>query len=681
MGNHTEAPTSLITEYKLDLHFGGKQFPTQQGALLFVTATILLQEPQTAKSLVAAFQNTKYVPHAVTIEPEEAKWLLQHGEQNDWFTFDRKTALNNLTTEFRAMLLQSMNARKELLAAIKKAFTDSLGDEPYVTTVHRFYYWERLLEYVPRRVLQFIQNASQQVPEPNNAHVLQEILEKTPHEHIDPDVALTVALTYFPTFLQDTPHGQALFELTFNDTMYAFRTSISRSGSNRMAEEISTYNLILDTNMIITLLGLRQNDELTTGVRRVITTLIEFGVTVSYTSESEEELRVALRHAVQTVERHNAVLSTQGSDGRFYIKRQSIEAAYYAQRNLYPQEEFVARYSNVLSRLREDVSEKIEYIHIPQTDQDEICASRDYEVFYDLIRRPETSKDKIHHDALHLAYVLRQRRRNRRQSFWFITQHNFLTTLKLDPSHLAPATRLDWLFMQVRQFLPRVDNFPEFLHGFVSSNLFPPVSWSNDEFELRRQYIENTSERHPAELTRTMFLNAPSHIIRQVTEEFGLDRADEAFLAVKAHQDEMDATSAEARASDEETTAADEAVAEAERQAAWLRRRDEHFAQYQRALDKREDIKLAKQQIEHRRVTFKSITSIIAAAIGLLGAVTRVLSGLPVWAEFIILATPLILTGIVIHLYSMKSHRERSQLRGKLELLTEQLSELKANAP
>lgn len=675
METHTEAHTSLITEYKLDLHFGGRQFPTQLGALLFVTARILLQQPQTAKSLVAAFLNTSYVPHPVTIEPEEAKWLLQQGEQNDWFTFDRKTGLNDLTTEFRATLLQSINNRKKLLTEIEDAFSKLISTEPYVKVVDRSYFWERLREYVQRRVLQFIQNASQQTPEPNNARVLQELLEKTPHTRIKPDFALTTALAHFPTFVQDNEHGQALFELTFNDTMYTFRTSISRSGSNRMAKEIRTYNLILDTNMIITALGLRQNDELTTGIRRVITTLIECGVKVMYTSESEEELRVALKHAVDTVERNNAVLATQGRDGRLHLRRQSIEAAYYAQRNLYPQEEFVARYSNVLSRLRADVSESIEYIHIPQTEQDEICASRDYEVFYDLIRRRDTSSDKIHHDALHLAYILRQRRSNRRQRFWFITQHNYLTTLKLDPTHLAPATRLDWLFMQVRQFLPRVDNFPEFLHGFVSSNLFPPVSWSNDEFELRKQYIENTSERHPAELTSTLFLNAPSHIIRQVTEEFGLDRADEAFLAVKAHHDEMDATSAEGRASDEKNLTAGEAVAEAEREAAWFDWQDARFAQYQHALEKREELKLARQQISHRRVTFRGFMSILAAVIGLFGVVTRVFSGLPIWAEIGVLAVPLILTGIAIHWFDLKAQREDSRLQRELESVIEQIKE------
>lgn len=680
MGTIPQAPQPHIVKYKLDLHFGSNILPTQHESLVYIIATILEKKPQTIKSLVAAFLDPEYVPTPLTLEPEEAKLFLQEGTRNGLFTYDRRTGLNDLTTEYRTVLIQRQNAYETLIDEIQQCFYAQLGTDPYVPQAQRPQFWRWLREYVHRIALDYIQNAAEQEPGTNAVHVLERLVHEIPG-HSSKPIVLDWAVAHYPPFIQHTAHGKRLFELSFNHTMYALRTSISRSGEHQMAEELSRYHLILDTNVLISLMGLRQNDAFTTGMRRALKALVDQGVTVSYTSATMEELRFALKAAVDAVERDNAVYAKTGEDGREYVASTSIEAAYYAQRLHYPKEEFINRYTNLEQRLEADLGHEVNYIHLSADERHDLCGTADYDACYDSILQFEPSPEKAHHDALHLALVMRRRRENPGDAVWFVTQHNALTNLKNSPGVSPPATRLDWLFILVRQFVPRVEHFPEFLNGLVSSNLFSAFDPSTDELELRRLYIKNASERAPGEVTRTTFLSAKPFVFREIAKRFGLDEADKAFEELKTYSEEVEAASEEGRKEDEEQAQRTEELEQAEQEKRQIHRRREHMERYEQSALRRSAIERRKKDIQRRQIRTNVFLGLLATAWSLVSLYTPFLDALPAWAKYTVLAIPVIITGVIIRMLDAKIAQQRLALREELDRLEEQLEEMRRNVP
>lgn len=669
MGNNNSNPPPY-NDYKLDLHFGGSQFPTQQDSLAHIAATILAKTPQTASSLVAAFLDTSYVPVPVTIEPEEAEGLLHAGAKQNYFTYNEETEEYSLTRRFRTKLIEQENEQEELLADIRASFFKSLASESYVARSYRPFHWDYLQKYAQLVALDFIQTASLQQVGNNGVKILRELFDDAP-EGVDRAARLAEAMEHFPEFIQNTEHGQQLYEMLFNYTMYAFRTSISRSGEHRMAEELGRYHLILDTNTMVTAMGLRQNEDLTTAARRILRMLIDSGVTIIYTSEMEKELRNALRHAVEVIERENAVLR----DSHEYYPPRTIDAAYYAQRARYPREEFISRYTNLPTRLSKDLSRNVEFMYISQAELDDLCSTADYDEFYDLIYREETNPAKVHHDALHLALVTRLRRRNPGQHYWFVTEHNRLTEFNLDSNFPAPATRLDWLFMNLRQFLPRVENFPEFVRGFASSSIFSAFNPNSEELELKRQYIQNADEREPGEITHSIILQAKSHVFREISLRFKPEQGLEAYYAIKDHQEQDEAKRDAAREKDEAEEAEERRAKKAEERREQLRQKKLQEERYERAIQEESDIKQKKAKIESNRITMGVASAVTGTVITGASSAAGYFEGLPGPLEVGLKVAPALVGVLGFALIDAKAKRDRLALRGELEKVQERIIE------
>lgn len=535
MENMNQKPArNTAALHQLLLHFGGKHFPNQYETLFRIATTIIAKQPQSPQSLVQAFTNGKYLPAAVRIQLEEATLLLTQGEQEGYFIRESNGNTYRLSPKSVAQLQQRQTEAARLFAAIRNDFNAHLVAMGYFESAAvTDYLWQCLQKYTKRLAINLMEAASTQTPGSDPTVLLQEIL-RNPPAHVAGRNVLEIACATFPSFSNTTVNGKNLFCMVFSSVMYAYRTTVTESTSQELQKELANYTLVLDTNLIVTLLGLRNNPALSKANVESLRTLHNHGVRIAVTNSTQNELKAALHAAVRNVRHNRGVIGKYPGDP--YAKH-SIEMAFYKIGSGVNDTDFITHYSSVQERLGELFDNKIEFIHFPPEKEQDVLHSAVAQEIAQFVSTSNRTYDMVSHDTFHLAYVLRERERNPRKTFWFLTEHTRLTQLfRLHSTsvHKPLATKLEWLFIQFQQLIPRVFDFKEFLSAFVAHEIFYPFMLTRAEVAARQVFYEAALHQHPAAIVAQVFADTPDQVMRRIIKQYSLetgsqDAVDELF--------------------------------------------------------------------------------------------------------------------------------------------------------
>lgn len=297
----TEATGKQQGASKLYWHFGGKNIPTQHQALFALAIAIIARQPQSAQSLVAAFRGGILLPFPVRLHQTEAELLLKYGVAERCFCIDPKTGLHRLTAEYENAYFLRKAQSDQLHQQTRAEFYRFVKTKGLmVTDAASNHVWHCLQRYVKQLALWCIEQSATSKRPPDHESMAR-IAAGLPPLFAGTNV-LEVALETFAPFISRTSAGQQLFSRIFMAVTYATRAAIPEETANELRRPLTRQTLLLDTNLLATLFGLRSNEELTNTRRQQLVSLHRSGMRVAVTTVTVQEFQGMLRRAAKRAE-------------------------------------------------------------------------------------------------------------------------------------------------------------------------------------------------------------------------------------------------------------------------------------------------------------------------------------------------------------------------------------------
>lgn len=175
--------------------------------------------------------------------------------------------------------------------------------------------------------------------------------------------------------------------------------------------------------------------------------------------------------------------------------RHSVEAAYLAQRHLYTAAEFSQLYGNLPQNLASVLGIPVHVVRLRDSDVNELNKSpyaAEIAGFMDFATRQQ---EAAQYDLTNLAFVLRERRQNVHQTYWFVTEHTLVATLFRNGKHRNNTpftTKLEWLYAQHLQLFPRVHDVTAFVSSAIYRNWFYPVPHPVNNAQTLHEHFSNS---------------------------------------------------------------------------------------------------------------------------------------------------------------------------------------------
>lgn len=512
MANHDEIRPSLF------LHFGGALLEPEE-ALLRWCQLILLSGPADRDSMLRAFLDSKTVPYAMHIERAELDSIIARGKESGHL--QEESGFVDLTPNCRLEI-----RRGQERAAIEESHARQRFTE-HVLEVHQTLtgaaleaLWEGLNSYAVHLMVAYV-NGLERPGEP--VQRADEMIAKV----FRPDHDLhDIAASTFPTFLRDAPAGKKMLAQALSHVIYAVRTTVSDEAAAKLGSRLKYLRLYLDTNVLLTLLGLRGDPEQEQAVRDVLKLACGAGFSLFYTKQTREEFDHALRRFKSKFD------PTGGQDSapEYVLRRSrpSIERAYFAQRSRWMMtlDEFVEHFRDLRERLKELPELGISQVHLSEQEEVRILESGTYaeaEKFLLAEVQGNYTQMQRQHDAFQIALVDSERSGQDSVSevpSWLLTLHKQLIHVNRRFARDIPMIlTVDAWVLYFRPLLPRVENFAEFFISLVSSNVFYGMDLSDHELELASQYLSIDVDRSANDVIRRRFGGTPIRQLERVIRE------------------------------------------------------------------------------------------------------------------------------------------------------------------
>lgn len=495
-------PTAVFQNHH---HFGG-DLPNQHESLVFWAIQIVQKGPVTPESLLQAFNSGENLPAEIRTDLREIKDALNDGEERGWFLQERGLFSLTETGENKLYALEESAIRD--LENAKEAFKHLLTERFHnLTNATKNRLWEALGKFTTALAIDYFTNMGLfELPRRATLileDVFQDVKSDLPHGHL-----LEIAEATYVDFLMEDPAGEVFFAAYMSSCMFAFRTSVSPEVSDGLKHEFSGKTLFLDTNILITLLGLTGEDETPASLRKMLEVAKNLGFTLRYTPFTRTEYHAAIENAGRILEGFSST-----SDPEYVLRRSrpSIYREFFRQRNRGTDQglvqgrnkkEFITFYENLKSRLKDFADLDIRLEYISEEYRKKLEESEEYQELYDnALQLPNHTSEKARHDALAVCYV--KSIRDEEAEFvgikaWFLTYHRKLSQIEpYDRRRKYPAVMpLDMWVLHFHQFIPRVENFSKFLYKTVSELLLSPFRFTPSQIEDMEPYLHvlNTRE-------------------------------------------------------------------------------------------------------------------------------------------------------------------------------------------
>lgn len=489
-------------------HFGGR-LPTQDEALFVWTLHILSRGPQTYEGVVEAFQNPTIVPVAIEVELQEVRLAVSRGLEEGSISDEggglyalTRDAQENLVRLTEQALLAEEAARNELRLRALELFP-GMG-EHLIDTL-----WSGLKEYTSKVVLDYVYRTSVLDTNFRAVHLVREVFP-TGHALSEP------ASVLFPRFLTETMTGKELFARSLSAAIYTFRTSISDAGAKEIKATLKYRTLVLDTNVLLTIIGLRGEPVFEESTRRLLRMAQEQGFSLEYTGETKKEY-------VEALERVFNRLSGSGFDYEpEYIwqrRRGSIFRAYLLQRRDRTPAEFFEYYSDLGHRISTLEGLSISEAYIPDTTRATILESDTYQEAMNALMAVDYSRQQREHDAYNVAYVAKDRDdvgSFSRTKSWFLTHHGVIGVVNRKlPFEFPIVLTLDAWVLHFRRFMRRVSDYDEFLLEMIASSVFYGFRLTDSEIEVAKNYLVDGASREASEVVAGVFQRTATLSLRE----------------------------------------------------------------------------------------------------------------------------------------------------------------------
>lgn len=457
----------------LQYHFGDS-LPTQPEALLaWVEYYLLMRESCAVDDVLQAMRRGEDLPYAIDIETQEMAQIVELGIREDRLRSEQENCIA-LTMSQKQRLEEAAQAAKRREQVAENLWYSELTEVyPELTKAVVAELWEGLWRFsalLSRRYAQRLRSLDS-----NGAEEI--VTEIFPKDH----PLYSVAVTEYPKFvLSDDADKRWVLARQLSHVLYTFRTSVSESAAAELRGSLSGRALYLDTNVLLPALGLTGDSSYEVGITQVLALAQAAGFKLMYTAETRTEFAATMR---------KFLVEFGGGAGtdiapNYVIQRQqpSLARAFFRSRSTdyLSIQEFYERYHDLDALARAHSNLTIELEHLYDAHDERIRNSSMFERALVALRnvdRGNYGEPVLNHDAYHFALIDYARDSIHTYTMaksWFLTLDTSL--LRVDASlgfDVPIAMTLDTWVLTFRQFLPRVNDFEDFMTSVLSRALLP----------------------------------------------------------------------------------------------------------------------------------------------------------------------------------------------------------------